>query len=147
MRFEPEASAALMAPTGVLGLAMKNWPIGIDVPGVGPLVQVGPVESCCTAGTNTLKPPSGPVYRYGSSWVTGLVASVVYGPGPPGTPKLCGGAPWTPANTWSHTPFVQPSIELFLRMNCCCDPLRMVLPVNLESAMKPPLANCGPAVQ
>src|SRR5262249_52030651 len=32
-------------------------------------------------------------------------------------------------------------------MNCCCEPLSIVLAVNRESATKAPLANCGPAEQ
>src|SRR5260370_38280027 len=102
---------------------MKKSLIGIEVQGVAPLVQVGPAESVCTAGTKTLKSPSGPVYRYGSSWVTELVASLVNGPGPPFTPKAGAGAPWSPAKTWFQTPFVQPSSELFRRMRCCRGPL------------------------
>ncbi len=31
--------------------------------------------------------------------------------------------------------------------NCCWEPLMMGSPVWRESAMKPPLAYCGPAVQ
>jgi len=46
------------------------------------------------------------VYRYGSSWVTGQVPSVVYGWGPPLAMvvvlKLCAGAPGSPQNTGSH---------------------------------------------
>ena len=83
--------------------------------------------------------------------MTGLVASVVYGGVPPSRPevaeKLCGGAPLSPAKTWFQTPLDQPSRLLFRTMNCCCEPLTMVPPVNAESAMNPPLANCGPAEQ
>ncbi len=55
------------------------------------------------------------------------------------------GAPSTPENTWFHTPFDQPPMLLLRTRNCCCDPL-MMNPV-CESAMKPPLAYCGPPVQ
>ena len=57
----------------------------------------------------------------------------------------CGGAPTTPEKTWFQTPFDQPPMLLSRTRNCCCDPL-MTKPV-CESAMKPPLAYCGPAVQ
>ncbi len=77
--------------------------------------------------------------------MTGLVASVVYGPQPFTTAgKHWAGAPTTPENTWFQTPLVQPSSELFLTSHCCCEPLITVLPSNAESAMKPPLANDGP---
>ena len=51
----------------------------------------------------------------------------------------------TPAKTWFHTAFVQPAISLLRVSHCCCDPFRTV--GRRESAMKPPLANWGPAVQ
>ena len=70
------------------------------------------------------------------------MSSVVYG----GTGKPASdGAPATPANTWFQTPFDQLPISLFRVSHCCWDPLTTV-PAR-ESAMKPPLANCGPAVQ
>ena len=55
------------------------------------------------------------------------------------------GAPSTPAKTWFHTPLDQPPIRLLRVSHCCCEPL--MTNGRLESAMKPPLANCGPAVQ
>src|SRR5260221_414715 len=91
---------------------------------------------------------TGPASKISPESLTpGLLARVVYGPAPPGTPKAWAGAPLSPANTWFHTPFVQPSRLLFRTMNCCCDPLTMVPPANCESATNPPLANCGPAEQ
>ena len=78
--------------------------------------------------------------------LAGVAARVVYGPQPPLTAgKHCAGALFTPAKTWFHTPLDQPPMLLSRTRNCCCDPLIMK-PV-WESAMKPPLANCGPAVQ
>src|SRR3954471_16075495 len=41
-RFRPSASASLIASTSSPGLATKKSPMGIDVPGVGPLPQVVP---------------------------------------------------------------------------------------------------------
>ncbi len=68
----------------------------------------------------------------------------MYGPHPFGMPgKHCAGAPTTPENTWFQTPLLQPWSVLFRTTHCCCEPLTM-LPSNLESAMKPPLANDGP---
>ena len=55
------------------------------------------------------------------------------------------GAPSTPAKTWFHTPFDQPPISLLRVSHCCCEPL--IDEGRFESAMNPPLANCGPAVQ
>ena len=55
------------------------------------------------------------------------------------------GAPSTPENTWFQTPFDQPSISLLRMSHCCCEPL--ITFGSRESAMKPPLAYCGPAVQ
>ena len=77
--------------------------------------------------------------------MTGLVASVVYGP-PHGAAagKHCAGAPVVPEKTWFQTPFDQPSRSLLRTSHCCCEPLTMVLPLNWESAMNPPLANDGP---
>ena len=76
--------------------------------------------------------------------MTGHVASVVYGAGPPGSPefeaKLWAGAPGSPQKTWFQTPLDQPSRSLSRVMYCCCEPLMTVPPVNRESAMKPPLA-------
>src|ERR1700674_5675616 len=127
-----------------VGPAMKNLSIGIEEPGVGPAAHVVPAELCCVEGTKTLKWRSESMNRNGASRVTGLVASVVNGCGPPdcaGTlPKLWAGTlPSSPTKNLFQTPLLQPSRVLFLTMNCCCEPLRTVLPVNLESAMKPPL--------
>ena len=55
------------------------------------------------------------------------------------------GAPTTPAKTWFHTPLDQPATSLLRVSHCCCEPL--VVAGSRESAMKPPLAYCGPAVQ
>ena len=46
---------------------------------------------------------------------------------------------------WFQAPLDQPPMLLSRTRNCCCKPL-MMKPVS-ESAMKPPLAYCGPAVQ
>src|SRR5439155_17328488 len=45
------------------------------------------------------------------------------------------------------TPLLQPSRLESRTTNCCWEPLITVPPENAESAMKPPLANCGPAEQ
>src|SRR5262249_61598551 len=96
-RFWPRAMAASIRPTGVLGVAMKNLPIGTEVPAAGPAVQDGPAESWRSAGTNTLQAPLASVVRNGFSCDCGLVSSVVYGAVPPGSPqaseKLCGAGP------------------------------------------------------
>ncbi len=86
--------------------------------------------------------PCASTYRYGFSREAGVCASVVY---TPPAPKFWAGAPFTPANTWFHTPFDQSVRALSRTRNCCWLPL-MTLP-RLESAMNPPLAYCGPAVQ
>src|SRR5258707_12770279 len=80
MRFMPAPNALLIVATESVGCAMKNFPIGMDRPGVGPPAHDVPTELRCTAGTKTLYCPLESTYRYGSSRVTGLVASVVYGP-------------------------------------------------------------------
>src|SRR6185437_14886985 len=121
--------AALITPIEVDGLAIKNCPILIERPASDPLVQDGPVEFRRSEGTSTRYRPPESTYRNGVSFDTGLVASVVYGC-PPDVPKLCAGAPLSPAKTWFHTPFDQPSRFEFRTMNCCCDPLMTVLPVN-----------------
>ena len=93
-------------------------------------------------GTRTLYSPFASTKRYGFSRLTGVVASVVYG----GFGKVeSSGAPTTPEKTWFHTPLDQPATSLFRVSHCCCDPL--TTKGSLESAMKPPLAYCGPAVQ
>src|ERR1700740_3277908 len=145
MRFLPEANALLIVAALSVGCAMKNFSIRTDDPGVAPAAHDAPTELSCTAGTKTLYFPSESTYRYGSSRVTGLVASVVYGPLHGDTlGKHWAGAPTTPENTWFHTPLVHPSILLFLVIHCCCVALIMVPRVNCESAMNPPLANPGP---
>ncbi len=55
------------------------------------------------------------------------------------------GAPSTPEKTWFQTPFVQPPTMLLRVNHCCWEPLSTL--GSRESAMKPPLANWGPAVQ
>src|SRR5262249_9019943 len=122
-RFLPSTRAALITPIGVLGVAMKNLLIGTELPAAGPAVQDGPAESWRSAGTKTLQAPAESVVRNGFSCDCGLVSRVVYGAGPPGSPdvseKLCGGAPGEPTNTWSQTPFVQPSRFVLRTRNCC----------------------------
>src|ERR1043166_422597 len=142
IRCLPSSSASLIFRAESVGLARKNRVSGIDVPAAGPAAHVVSTESRRSAGTKTWKWPEASRYRNGRSRVTGLVASVVYGGGLNGVePNDCGGAPTTPENTWFQTPFDQPPTLLSRTMNCCCDPL-MTKPVR-ESAMKPPLANCG----
>src|SRR5256885_11085299 len=118
------------------------------LPAVAPPAHVVPTEFRGSSGTSTSNRPEVSVNRNGASRVTGLVASVVYGCGPPASdgvsPKLWGGTlPSSPANTWFHTPFDQLSIVLLRTMNCCCEPLRIEPPVNCESAMTPPLEKLG----
>ena len=94
-----------------------------------------------TFGTNTLQLPALSTVRNGFSRDAGVVGSVVYG----GFGNDCGGAFSTPENTWFHTPFDHGPITLLRISHCCCEPL-VTAPMR-ESAMKPPLAYCGPAVQ
>src|SRR6266542_702115 len=109
---------------------------------VRPEVAETPVVFRCAAGTRTLYRPLLSTKRYGFSRLTGVVASVVYG----GCGKAeSSGAPVTPEKTWFHTPLDQPASSLLRVSHCCCEPL--MVNGSLESAMKPPLANCGPAVQ
>src|SRR5215475_2047011 len=146
IRCLPSASAALITCARSVGRARKNACSGTEVPAAAPLAQVVPTASRRSAGTNTWYRPAASRYRNGRSRVTGLVASVVYGGGSNGVgPNDCGGAPITPENTWFHTPLDQPPMLLSRTRNCCCEPL-MTKPV-WESAMNPPLENCGPAVQ
>src|ERR1044071_4552517 len=146
IRCLPWASAALIACVASVGRATKNSRSGTDVPAAAPSAQVVPTASRRSAGTNTWYWPAASRNRNGRSRLTGLVASVVYGGGLNGVePNDCGGAPTTPENTWFHTPLDQPPMLLSRTRNCCCDPL-MTNPVR-ESAMNPPLENCGPAVQ
>src|SRR5258708_38730914 len=139
MRSLPEPNALLIVATESVGWAMKDLLIGLDGPGVGVCAQVVPEVFVWTEGTKTLSFPLESVYRYGSSRVTGLVASVVY----VGLGNDWAGAPTTPENTWFQTALVQPSILLFLVIHCCCAPLTMVLPLNSESAMNPPPEKFG----
>jgi hypothetical protein len=53
MRFLPRSSAALIARTGVLGLARKNFDRGTDWPASVPPAHEGPEELVWTPGTNT----------------------------------------------------------------------------------------------
>ena len=124
------------------GVAMKNWLSGIVRPAVKPSAQEMPRVSVCAEGTRTLYLPRSSMNRYGFSRLTGVVSRVVYG----GFGKLASdGAPSTPAKTWFHTAFDQPPIRLLRISHCCWEPL--MTNGRFESAMKPPLANCGPAVQ
>ena len=109
---------------------------------VAPSAQSVPREPVRAAGTRTRHAPASSTYRNGFSRLSGVVSSVVYG----GSGKpVSAGAPTVPAKTWFHTPLVQlPTSELRV-IHCCCEPLTTV-PAR-ESARKPPLANCGPAVQ
>ena len=107
-----------------------------------PPAHVMPRVSRRADGTRTMYRPLASTNRYGFSRLTGVVSSVVYGGfGKPAS----AGAPTTPAKTWFQTPFDQLPISLLRVSHCCCDPLTTV--PAFESAMKPPLANCGPAVQ
>src|SRR5512135_2202592 len=128
MRFIPVARARLIAAAVSDGLATKNFLIGIERPGVGPSAQVVPAESCCGEGAKTSNCPEASAYRYGASRVTGLVASVVYGPPHAPAGKHWAGAPTTPENTWFQTPLVQPSRSLFLTSHCCWEPLMTTPP-------------------
>src|SRR5436190_3416216 len=144
MRFLPFDSALLIDWMLSDGLAMKKSSIGIERPRVAPFAQVVPRESNCASGTKTLKCPPASTYRYGFSREAGLVSSVVYGFGDAADGgNDCAGAFTTPAKTWFHTPFVQPSMSLLRTRYCCCEPLTIVLFENCESAMKPPLAKAG----
>ena len=93
------------------------------------------------AGTKTCQVSVSSTKRYGRSRLTGVAARVVYG----GFGKVWAGAPRTPENTWFHTALLQPPTTPSRVSHCCWDPL-MTNAVR-ESAMKPPLAYCGPAVQ
>src|SRR3954454_12871810 len=111
-------------------------------PWVSSIAQDVPLELCCAAGTRTLYLPLPSTNRYGFSRLTGVVASVGYGGfGKPASD----GAPVTPEKTWFQTPFDQPARTLLRVSHCCWEPL--TTEGMLESAMKPPLAYCGPAVQ
>ena len=86
--------------------------------------------------------PRASTNRYDFSRLAGVVSSVVYGGfGKP----VSAGAPTTPENTWFHTPLDQPATSLLRISHCCCEPF--TTDWVFESAMKPPLAYCGPAVQ
>jgi hypothetical protein len=50
----PLLTAPLIFEAESVGLAMKNLPIGIEAPGVGPELQLVPFVFCCTDGTKTL---------------------------------------------------------------------------------------------
>src|SRR5882762_3680133 len=140
MTFCPFARALLIAWTPSDGFAMKKLEIGSECPGVWPFAQVVPEPFVCASGTNTLQLSLASTVKNGFSREVGFEASVVYG----GLGKPCAGAFVTPAKTWFQTPFVQPSMSLLRVSHCCCEPLRIVLLLNCESAMKPPLAYDGP---
>src|SRR3954471_9892238 len=124
------------------GRATKKSRSGSERSGVAQLV---PCDSERAAGTATRSLPRRPTNRYGRSRLCGVVGSVVYGA--VGSGNDCGGAPSSPAKTWFQTPLLQPSSALLRTKNCCCEPLITVPPEKAESAMKPPLAYCGPAEQ
>src|SRR5579859_868348 len=52
-RLQPWASAALSCAAVLDGVATKNWLIGSEVPGVGPLFQLGPDAFVRNDGRNT----------------------------------------------------------------------------------------------
>jgi len=52
-RLQPSASALLMVAALIDGSATKNWLIGTEVPGVGPLAQLGPDALVRSDGSNT----------------------------------------------------------------------------------------------
>ena len=54
MRFRPEPNALFIVAAESVGWAMKNFPIGMDKPGVGPPDHDVPTELRCTEGTKTL---------------------------------------------------------------------------------------------
>src|SRR5215471_8581956 len=148
IRSFPSLSARLIVVAESVGLATKNRSIDSDVPAVAPPPHVVPTEACRSSGTKTRNAPLASTYRNGASRVTGLLGSVVYGCGPPDCAgvalKLCGGtAPVSPEKTWFQTPFDQLSMSLLRTRNCCCEPFSTELPVNCESAMKPPLEKLG----
>ncbi len=141
-RCRPRASSRLMTCTGSDGRATKKSLIGMVRPGVIRSPQVMPRVSRRTAGTRTWYLPLASTNRYGFSRLSGVVSSVVYGGS--GNPASSG-APTTPANTWFHTALDQLSTSLLRVSHCCCEPF--VVAGSRESAMKPPLAYCGPLVQ
>jgi len=51
----------------------------------------------------------------------------------------------TPENTWFQTALLQLVTVLLRVSHCCCEPLTTV--PSAESAMNPPLAYWGPALQ
>src|SRR5918997_1319128 len=138
----PRASALSIALTGSEGRAMKKSRSGIVRPAVTPSSQVTPRELVCAEGTRTPYLPCASTNRYGFSRLTGVASSVVYGGVGEGG---AAGGPRAPAKTWFQTPFDHPAISLLRVSHCCCEPL--MVNGRRESAMKPPLANCGPAVQ
>src|SRR5215467_15753544 len=52
-RLQPSDSAVLMVAALIDGSATKNWLIGTEVPGVGPLAQLGPEAFVRSEGRNT----------------------------------------------------------------------------------------------
>src|ERR1700759_5418759 len=101
-----------------------------------------PEELRWALGTRTFQAPLSSTKRYGFSRLTGVAARVVYGVA--GKP-LSSGAPCTPEKTWFQTAFDQLATTLLRVSHCCCEPF--VVEGSRESATKPPLAYCGPAVQ
>ncbi len=131
-----------MSLTESFGVAMKNSVIGMLRPAVASSPHEVPLVFVWADGTRTLYAPLSSTKRYGFSRLTGVSSIVVYGGS--GNPASSG-APTTPEKTWFQTPLLQPSISLLRVSHCCCEPL--IVYDRSESAMKPPLANCGPAVQ
>ncbi|MFD1147709.1 hypothetical protein [Saccharothrix hoggarensis] len=138
----PRASWLLMSCTESAGVATKKSVSGMVRPGVMPSAHDTPRVSRRADGTRTLYSPEPSTNRNGFSRLSGVVSSVVYG----GVGNdASSGAPSTPENTWFHTPFDQLVTSLSRVSHCCCEPL--TTDGMRESAMKPPLAYCGPAVQ
>src|SRR4051794_24482223 len=142
-RLRPRASSVSMRRTESDGRATKKSLSGSERPAGAAADHDVPCEFTRALGTKTRSSPRRSTYRNGFSRLGGVGASVVEG----GDGNDCGGAPTSPANTWFHTPLVQPPSTLLRTKNCCCEPLVTGPPENAESAMKPPLAYCGPAVQ
>src|SRR4051794_9472617 len=104
--------------------------------------QVTPAVLRWAPGARTCHRPLASTNRYGFSPLTGGLSSVVYGVA--GNAESSG-APTTPEKTWFHTAFDQLAPSLLRVSHCCCEPF--TVDGSLLSAMKPPLAYCGPAVQ
>jgi hypothetical protein len=98
----PASSARSIAASDVAGVATKKDDSGSDLPASAPLAQEVPEEFVRADGTKTSKAPPAPVYRNGSSSVTGLAASTVFCSHWP--PNMGAGAPSTPEYTMFHRP-------------------------------------------